>query len=74
MRKAFMCYLQAWLSYLFAKFLVKLKDISLVNIICNKSIVKEFIQHEVTSTNIAKEITRIAKMINIVQSCKELKN
>ena len=32
-----------------------------MNIICNKSIVKEFIQHEVTSTNIAKEIIRIAK-------------
>ena len=54
-------YKLSWLSYLFAKFLVRLKNISLVNIICNKSIVKEFIQHEVTSANIAKEITRIAK-------------
>ena len=46
-----------------------------MNIVGNKSIVKEFIQHEVTSTNIAKEITRIAEddqYRSII--CKELKD
>ena len=67
-------YKLSWLSYLFAKFLVKLKNISLVNIVGNKSIVKEYIQHKATSVNIAKEITRMAEddqYRSII--CKELK-
>ena len=46
-----------------------------MNIICNKSIVKEYIQHKATSVNIAKEITRMTEddqYRSII--CKELKD
>ena len=67
-------YKLSWLSYLFAKFLVKLKNISLVNIVGDKSIIKEFIQQDVTSVNISKEITRMVEDDQYRSTiCEELK-
>jgi len=47
------------LSYAILKHMVKLDNIGLVNIVAEKRIVKEFIQHEAIAENIAEEIDRI---------------
>ena len=47
------------LTYLIGRFLVTTKFIGLPNIIAGKSIVKEFIQHEATADNLAKEVMLI---------------
>lgn len=46
-------------NYIIAKTFVKLKYVSLVNIVMNKEIVKEYIQDEFTPNNIVKETERI---------------
>lgn len=46
-------------SYLFGKMLIDLKYISLVNILCGKEAVPEFIQKKANAGNIIKEIKRI---------------
>ena len=43
------------LTYWIGKYLIHLKNISLVNIVAEKQIVPEFIQHQATATEIAKE-------------------
>lgn len=47
------------LSYAILKHMVKLDNIGLVNIVAEKRIVQEFIQHEAIAENIAAEINRI---------------
>ncbi|MCW8853935.1 MAG: lipid-A-disaccharide synthase [Gammaproteobacteria bacterium] len=47
------------ISYFILKRLVTIENIGLVNIVAEKSIVKEFIQYEATPENIANEIDRI---------------
>ena len=47
------------LTYLIGRFLVTTKFIGLPNIIAGKSIVKEFIQHDATADNLAKEVMLI---------------
>ena len=47
------------LTYLIGRFLVTTKFIGLPNIIAGKSIIKEFIQHEATANNLAKEVMLI---------------
>jgi lipid-A-disaccharide synthase len=63
------CYKAGWLSYQIAKRLVKLKFISLVNLIMNKEVVKELIQDELTVEKLKHELhelltneTRIAEI------------
>ena len=50
------CYKADELSYLIAKRLIKLKFISLVNLIMNKEVVKELIQNNLTVENIKHEL------------------
>lgn len=55
------CYKGSPVSYFFAKRLIKVKYISLVNLIMDKPVVKELIQHELTEENLLKELTLILK-------------
>ncbi len=53
------CYKGSSISYAIAKRLVKIKYISLVNLIMDKPVVKELIQKEMTAENIIKELKNI---------------
>jgi len=53
------CYKTGGLSFAIGKQLVKIKYISLVNLIMDKPIVKELIQGEFTSKNISEELKRL---------------
>lgn len=53
------CYKANPISYSIAKRLVKIKFISLVNLVMDREIVKELIQHELTSDNINHELNKI---------------
>jgi lipid-A-disaccharide synthase len=53
------CYKGNGISFAIARRLVKLKYISLVNLICDKPVVKELIQHDMTVNNICDEIRSI---------------
>jgi lipid-A-disaccharide synthase len=55
------CYKGSPVSYEIAKRLIKIKYISLVNLIMNKSVVKELIQHELTPANIKAELHVLLK-------------
>ena len=46
-------------TYFFVKFLVKIKFISLVNIVLEKKVVQEFVQSDASSENIEKEVKRM---------------
>ena len=53
------CYKGNPVSYRIAKWVIKVKYISLVNLIMDKSVVKELIQHEMTAENCIKELKDI---------------
>jgi len=53
------CYKGSNISYQIAKRLIKIKYISLVNLIMDKEVVKELIQEELTSANLVKELTAL---------------
>ncbi|MEP7250965.1 MAG: lipid-A-disaccharide synthase [Ginsengibacter sp.] len=53
------CYKAGNISYQIAKRLIKLKYISLVNLIMNKEVVKELIQDDLTPQNITRELNEI---------------
>ena len=53
------CYIASPISYAIAKRLIKIKYISLVNLIFDREIVKELIQKECNSINIQKELDRL---------------
>lgn len=53
------CYKAGKISYEIARRLVKLKFISLVNLIMDKEVVKELIQNEMTAENISVELKKI---------------
>ncbi|HYO23143.1 MAG TPA: lipid-A-disaccharide synthase, partial [Flavisolibacter sp.] len=53
------CYKGSPVSYQIAKRLIKIKYISLVNLIMDKPIVKELIQHELTVENVSRELEEI---------------
>ena len=55
------CYKANYFSYLIAKWLIKVKYISLVNLVMDKLVVKELIQNEMTKPNIATELTQVLK-------------
>ena len=53
------CYKGSNISYQIAKRLIKIKYISLVNLIMDKLVVKELIQNELTVANITKELSAL---------------
>jgi lipid-A-disaccharide synthase len=53
------CYKGSTVSYQIARRLIKVKYISLVNLIMNKGVVKELIQDELTPENLRKELERL---------------
>ncbi len=55
------CYKGGAISYGIAKQLVKVKYISLVNLIMDKEIVKELIQNELTESNLKTELDKLLK-------------
>ena len=55
------CYKANWSSYLIARWLIKVKYISLVNLVMNKEVVKELIQKDLTKANIAKGLASILR-------------
>lgn len=73
------CYKGSFLSYEIAKRLVKIKYISLVNLIMDKPVVKELIQNDFTEQNVVTELKeilynndRILQMKNDYTTLKEL--
>lgn len=54
------CYRGGFISYLIARRLVKIKYISLVNLIMDKVVVKELIQNELNEKTLASEFERIS--------------
>ena len=50
------CYKTDWITYFLGKLLIKIKWISLVNIIMKKEVVKEFVQNKITQKNLISEI------------------
>lgn len=55
------CYKGSPVSYFFAKRLIKVKYISLVNLIMDKPVVTELIQQDLTEENLLKELTLLVK-------------
>ena len=51
------CYKGSAFSYFFAKRLIKVKYISLVNLVMDHPVVQELIQHDLTDENLLKELT-----------------
>lgn len=62
------CYKGNLLSYHIAKRLIRVSYISLVNLIMNKPVVRELIQHEMNETNLYKELYKLLNSENIRQS------
>lgn len=65
------CYKGSPVSYQIARRVIKVKYISLVNLIMNKLVVKELIQHELTPENLQYELN---DLLTNEQRIKELKN
>ncbi len=65
------CYKGSNISYQIAKRLVKVKYISLVNLIMDKEVVKELIQDEMNAQNVKTELTKILKDQNVINKMKE---
>ena len=55
------CYKGSPISYFFAKRLIKVKYISLVNLVMDKLVVKELIQDDLTEANLLRELTLLLK-------------
>jgi len=55
------CYKGNPVSYILAKNLIKVKYISLVNLVMDKLVVKELIQNDLTEANLLKELTALLK-------------
>jgi lipid-A-disaccharide synthase len=72
------CYKGSAISYQIAKRLIKIKYISLVNLIMDKAVVKELIQDEFNTENLIKELDNILHDQEIISTIKkdytELKN
>ncbi len=61
------CYKTSSISYFLAKLLVKVKFIALVNLICDKEVVKELIQDDFNADNLVYELSRILNNKNKTQ-------
>ncbi|HUQ67140.1 MAG TPA: lipid-A-disaccharide synthase [Flavitalea sp.] len=64
------CYKGSNISYQIAKRLVKVKYISLVNLIMDKEIVKELIQDDMNAVNVKNELTKILKDQEVIKKMK----
>lgn len=53
------CYRGAWLNYVLAKRLIKVKYISLVNLILDRPLVKELIQQDLNQPNLERELRNV---------------
>ena len=58
------CYKTSLISFFLAKIFVKIKYISLVNLIANRVIIKELVQGSCTKNNIINELTQVLKKRN----------
>lgn len=71
------CYKGGNISYQIAKRLIKIKFIGLVNLIMNKEVVKELIQHDLNKDNLINELSLLLKDENrkkqITEDYKQLK-
>ncbi len=67
-------YRLSFLSWIISRFLIKVKYISMTNIVLNKMLIPELIQHDVTSNNISKEVQKILKDKNIKSNLNNVKN
>ena len=65
------CYKGNGLSYQLAKRLIKIKYICLVNLIMDKEVVKELIQHQLTAENLQNELQELLMNVNRQQQLKE---
>jgi lipid-A-disaccharide synthase len=65
------CYKGSNISYQIAKRLVKVKFISLVNLIMNREVVKELIQDELNAANVQKELNSILTDNNAILKMKQ---
>ena len=61
------CYKTSSISYFLAKLVVKVKYIALVNLICDKEVVKELIQNDFNVDNLVNELNRILNKKNKTQ-------
>jgi len=61
------CYKTSFISYIIGKLLLKVKYITLVNLICDKEVVKELIQDDFNTDNLVKELNRILNKKNRIQ-------
>lgn len=72
------CYIGSPISYMIAKQLIKIKYISLVNLIMDREVVKELIQGECNPTSIEQEVKLIkiggSKRDKMLEDYKKLKN
>lgn len=65
------CYKGSGVSYQIAKRVIKVKFISLVNLIMKKMVVKELIQHELTVENLRAELNELLTNENRIQQLKK---
>lgn len=65
------CYKGSALSYEIAKRLIKVKYISLVNLIMDKLVIKELIQNDLTKNNVVAELNSILMHEERIQQIKE---
>ena len=65
------CYKGSAISYTIAKRLIKIKYISLVNLIMDKAVVKELIQDELTVKNIVTELKKITENTDVIRQINE---
>ena len=61
------CYKTSFISYIIGKLLVKVKYIALVNLICDKEVVKELIQDDFNIENLVNELNHILNNKNRIQ-------
>lgn len=64
-------YKVAWPTYILARWLIKIPYIGLVNVVAEKKVVSELIQHELTADNLAGETMRLLKDEEIYQGVKQ---
>ena len=68
------CYKTSLISYYLAKLVVRVKFIALVNLICNKEVVKELIQDDFNADNLLNELNRILNKKNKTQILSDYDN
>jgi lipid-A-disaccharide synthase len=65
------CYLGSPISYAIAKRIIKIKFISLVNLIMDKQVVAELIQHDLTADKISSALNLVLSDTKVINQIKE---